>query len=373
MRAAIVVAGVLASLGLLTQGALGQSASLSVCDYAPPESRLSDLRLQGSFQWYDGPYIDDRERSVSATVNADYGHLFSSPTEGRRLDAFAKLQGAGSEWTFDATGSGDLKTYFDGDLFAIGAASVDADSSDGLEFDVTGGVGVGRFRDVTPLAKAIRIQNDLLDLGALLAPLPSETLLSIAQAIGEIGPTIDEKTVAVAEQLIATDLIRDNDLGVEGLLQLESVMTSTGEGQLCGRDVQARLGVSLRPLPEMSWSATGNLLFNFAVAPDPVSQVQANGAAKFRLLAPNEWSIQGSVSYVRGLPDGWTVRSSYRLTVDHGWSETDRTEITHVGSASLTTRVLGSVGLSLIGELRHETGDEEITLSLAVHLDYDLL
>lgn len=373
MRAAIVVAGALASLGLLMQGAFAQSATLSVCDYAPPESRLSDLRLQGSFQWYDGPYIDDRERMVSATVNADYGYLFSSPTAGRSLDAFAKLQGAGSEWTFDATGSGDLKTYFDGDLFAIGAASVDAASDDGLEFDLTGGVGVGRFRDVTPLAKAIRIQDNLLDLGVLLAPLPHETLLSIAQLIGEVEPTADEKTVAVAETLIATNLIRDSDLGVKGLLKLEAVMASSGEAQLCGRDVQARLGVSVRPLPEMSWSATGNLLFNYAVAPDPVSQFQADGAAKFRLLSPDEWTIQGSVSYVRGLPDGWAAHSSYRLTVDHGWSEADRTAITHVGSASLTTRVLGSVGLSLIGELRHATGDEEITLSLALHLDYDLL
>ena len=373
MRAAIVVAGVLAALGLLIQGAWGQSASLSVCDYAAPESRLSDLRLQGSFQWYDGPYLDDRERAVSATVNADYGYLFSSPTSGQRFDAFAKLQGSGSDWVFDASGSGDLKMYFDGDLFGIGAASIDAASGNGFEFDVTGGVGVGRFRDVTPLAKAIRIQNNLLDLGVLLAPLPRETLLSIAQTIGEVGPTIDEKTVAVAETLIAANLIRDNALGVKGLLELEAVMASSGEGQLCGRDVQARLGVSVRPLPEMSWSATGNLLFNFAIAPDPVSQVQASGAAKFRLLSPKQWTIQGSVSYARGLPDGWTARSSYRLAVDHGWGEPDVTQTTHAASASLTTRVLGSVGLSLIGELRHATGDEEITLSLALHLDYDLL
>jgi len=356
------------------QGACAQSATLSVCDYAPPESRLTDLRLQGNFQWYDGPYLDDRERMVSATVNAEYGYLFSSASAGRSLDAFAKLQGAGTDWTLAASGAGDVKTYFEDDLFAIGAASVDAVTDDGrLEFDLTGGVGVGRFRDVTPLAKAIRIQNDLLDLGALLAPLPRDTLLTIAQAIGEIGPTTDEKTVAVAGQLIATNLIQDNDLGVEGLLQLEEVMSSSGEGQLCGRDVQARLGISIRPLPEISWSATGNLLFNYAVAPDPVSQIQADGAVKFRLLDPTDWTLGASASYVRGLPDGWTGRASYRLTVDHGWSKADRTEVTHAGSASLATRVLGSVGLSLIGEFRHKTGDEEITLSLAVHLDYDLL
>ena len=76
------IAITLVAVVLLLTHAAGQSV-LSVCDYAAPESRLSDLRLQGSFQWYDGPYLDDRERAVSATVNADYGYLFSSPTSGQ--------------------------------------------------------------------------------------------------------------------------------------------------------------------------------------------------------------------------------------------------------------------------------------------------
>ncbi len=365
---ACIVVSAIISLALSTVG----QPILSVCDYTPPVSRLAGLNLQGSFQWFDGPYADDRERSLSATANAEYDFLYSSEAVGRQVDALVKLQGSGSDWSIDATGSGDIKAYFDDDLFGIGAVTVDAASPERLEIDVTGGIGVGRFRDVTPLAKAIRIQNRLLDLGVLLAPLPRDTLMEIAQLIGEVGPSTATKTTDVAERLIDTDLVEGNDLGVEGLLEVDSVMTSSGEGQLCGHDVQARVGVSLRPLPAMAWSATGNLLFNYALALDPVSQLQADGAAKFRLLDPAEWSIQGSVSYVRGLPDGWKIRSSYRLTVDRGWSAAERHQTTHVGSTSLTTRVLGGVGLSLLGEVRHQTGNEEATFSVAVHFDYDL-
>ena len=36
-------------------------ATITVCNYESPESRISDLALQGSFNWYDGPYADDRD------------------------------------------------------------------------------------------------------------------------------------------------------------------------------------------------------------------------------------------------------------------------------------------------------------------------
>ena len=370
MRRFWIAVVVLAALGSPMAKTSGQSL-LSICDYTPPESRITSLNLQGSFQWYDGPYADDRTRTASMTAGADYGNLFSSAAFGHRLDAHAELRGTADEWSFALRGDGDLKAFWSGDVFGIGAFGVDA-TSDGLEVDLTAGVGSGRFRDVTPMAKAIRIQDALLDLGVLLAPLENEPLLALAQILGDIGPTNAEKTVALAERLISTGLVSDNDLGVRGLLAIEETIGFAEGGRLCGGDVQARIGLAAIVVPEASLATTGILLYNYALVPDPVSQFTSNASLKARLAHVDELSGEFNLSYSRRLPEGWTARAAYRLTYDHGWSQPNQTQTSHVLSASLITQLFGSVGLSLAGELRYKTADEEITSSLTVHLAYDL-
>jgi len=63
---------------VLSLSAITWGAGLSVCDYEPPESRIADLSLLGSFNWVDGPYADDRNRSISASLVGDYTGIYSS-------------------------------------------------------------------------------------------------------------------------------------------------------------------------------------------------------------------------------------------------------------------------------------------------------
>jgi len=343
----------------------------SVCDYTPPESRLETLALQGSFQWYDGPFTDDRMRSVTLSSSADYSTLFSSESFGRRFDTHAEVRTKADTWSFDLRGDGDLKVFFDGNAFGLGAFGLDA-SLDALEVDLTAGIGTGRFRDATPLAKAIRIQNALLDLGSLLAPLNRDQLLEIARTLGEVGPTDEERVVHVSNQLTATGLLRSEDLGVRGLLAIEEIISSADGGRLCGGDVQARLGIATLVLPELSIATTGVLLYNVAFVPDPVSQLSSSASLKVRLAHLSQLSAELNASYLRRLPDGWTARAAYRLTVDRGWTRAEQTAIDHNLTGSLTTQLFGAVGLSLAGEVRYGSGDQELTTSLTIHLAYDL-
>jgi len=368
MKRLMLVALLLVSLGGRSIDGPAQSV-VSLCDYTPAESRVLDVRLQGSFQWYDGPLTDDRALSMSGS--ADYGFVYASSTTGRRLDAAVELRGNEAGWPFSARGDGDLKMFWNDDLFALAALGANA-SEDGLEADLTIGMGVGRFHDVTPLAKAIRVQDALLDLGVLLAPLENEPLLALARIVGEVGPTKEDRTIAAADHLLATGLVRDGVLGVRGLLAMEEILTSAEGGRVCGRDVQARIGLSALLLPELSVATTGVLLYNLALVPDPISQITANASCKLRLARPGELSGDLSAAYTRRMPEGWTARAVYRLTVDRGWSRPGETRVGHVLSASLTTQLFGAIGLSFAGELRHETGDEEISSSLTVHLAYDL-
>ncbi|MBN1858430.1 hypothetical protein JW848_04410 [Candidatus Bipolaricaulota bacterium] len=361
-------------LALLCIGAatLAQSLEQDLCSYTQPESRLSALVVQGSFSWYDGPYSDNRNRTISASSIAEYSGLHSTASLGQELDARLEVRGTETGWALDLSGSGDLKSFAAGDSFVIGAFGIDASLDSGLEMDLTGGIGQGRFHDVAPLAKAIRIQNALLDLGVLLAPIGDPALGRIAQILGEIGPPGEEKILDITEQLSSTELLKDGGLGVLGLLAIEDVISSE-ESRLCGGDIQARIGASAKFFPAFRVSATGIVLLQRAVTPDPVSQVNAGAEAKVRLAHPEQFRIAADVSYSRRLPDGWTARASYRLQIDRMWSTATETLVSHAASASVTTKLFDSIGLNLVGLVQHETGDEEITISLAAYVEVDVL
>ena len=361
---------------VLSLSAITWGAGLSVCDYEPPESRIADLSLLGSFNWVDGPYADDRNRSISASLVGDYTGIYSSASFAQALDARTEIWANDDDWTASLFGSGSLRSFFgDGkatDLFGVGAIGFSVSTRAGLELDLTGGIGTGRFRDVTPLAQAIWIQNELLDLGELLAPVSDDALLELAQILGAIDVTDDEKVVQLVDRLVATELVPGEDLGVRGLLAIEDIFVSGDETRLCGRDIQARLGVSALLVPEFSLAMTGILLARYAAVPDPVSQFDSSAEAKIRLAHPEQMNIQAEISYARRLPDGWTARAEYRLAMDRMWSDATAITISHVASGSLTTQILGSVGLSLVGSAQYHTGDEEVTLTLAVYMETDL-
>jgi len=349
-----------------------QQRALSVCDYEPPESRISDLGLQGSFSWFDGPFDDDRSRVFAATLTADYSGLYSADSFAQQFDVQTEIRANTGGWTADLEGTGSVLTFLDDALFAVGAFGVDVSNEIRLEVDLTGGIGAGRFRDVTPLAQAIRVQNALLDLGELLAPISNEALLDLAQILGEVGPTDDERIVLLVERLVDTELVRAESLDVRGLLQIDRILAEPETSRLCGSDAQVRLGASATLLPEFRLSTTGVLLARYALVPDPVTQIEASAEAKIRVAQLEQMSLGADVSYARRLPDGWMARAAYRLEVDRMWTATDATTIVHGLSSSLTTQILGSVGLSLVANAEYRTGDEEITFSLGVHLEADL-
>ena len=350
----------------------GQPANLSVCSYDPPESRLTDLGVAGSFNWFDGPYADDRERAIAANLSVDFTGLVSSESFARTLDGHAEVRGSSAGWTADLTSSGTLRSFLAEDLSTVAALGVDGSTRSTLEFDLTGGIGSGRFRDVTPLARAIRIQDVLLDLGELLAPIGDDALLDLAQILGEVGTAAEERVIRLVERLVLTDLLSDGDLDVRGLLAIEEVLEATEDVRYCGHDVQARVGATVRFLPTFDLSATGMLLARYAAVPDPVSQVESNLLARFRLTDPSQMTLEADVSYGRLLPDGWTASAEYRVAIDRHWTNPTDTSFSHVVSAGLTTQILGSVGLQFSCNAEYRTGDEEITIHLAVHVEADL-
>jgi len=368
----VVICVLVVGAWLVSVQAQAQLGILSVCDYDPPESRIRDLTLQGWFNWSDGASAGAEDRTLSARLVVDYEQLFSSAAQGRDVDGHAQLRRTDEAWTAELNASGSVRSTLTDALFAVGALGLDASLDGGIEMDATGGVGTGRFRDATPLAQAIAIQNALLDIGQLLAPLGCDVLIELAQILGEVGPTEDEKMIHFAERLLATELLAEEQLGVRGLLAMEEILRSPYQTRLSGRDAQVRVGVSARLSTEPSFMATGIAAVRFAAVPDPVSQVALAAQAKLRLFRPSELGADADLTYTRSLPGRWTARGNYHLSIDRGWTNRDVMAISHLLSGSLTTQVLGAIGLSLAAEAGYDSGDEELSVSVSVHLEASL-
>ncbi len=332
------------------------------------------LSTQGSLQWYDDAYADDRDSSLSGGALADFQHLYASGSFGYRLEANAELVLRPEDLQLEAGFSGDFKRYVRDDVFTVGAIELFGDIADGFEASVTGGLGVGRFRDVTPLAKAIKVQNAFLDMGILLAPLEEAVLLEVAQTLGEVGSTQDEKIAQVEQLLLATGLVKDDEIGARGLLRLEEIVTSLEEARLCGWDVQARVGVTASAWPFEGLVDTGVLDWNWAAVPTPVWQWVAGATLKARPTRWDHYIAEFKFSTSRRLRETWRVRADYQFSYDHHWGAADGDPtVDHRLRASLLADIAANFSVSLTSQIGYETGDEEPTAMLTIHLAYDIL
>jgi len=347
------------------------AVGISPCEYKTVESSLETLTLQGSFQWYEDPYADDRESLLHGVLNADYVRFVQSERFGYRLDGMSAVSwstaGLGGEISF----AGDVKSYWERDLFVIGALDVGATEGENLTVDLTTGLGWGRFQNVTSLAKAIRMQDALLDLLLLVAPLTDDVLKEMAQTIGDPALDDEARILRLEELLTKTGLLSDGALGAEGILELERILVETGDSRLCGWDLQARVGAS--------WGSSGPVLSeaivlmgNVAQVPDPVSQWKGSVRWISGFLPLERFGIDLTASYFRRLGEQWQLRLGYSFQADVGWSTRGEDVFEHRVWATGWLRLSSRLSLSCDGEIRYQTGDEELTRTILVRLDYDV-
>jgi hypothetical protein len=357
----------------LAIGSATRATVLTPCDYTPAESRLMSLALQGSLQWLDDAFLSDVADMVTGSLSTDFVRLFESLPFGYRLDGRADLAFSATAFSLELSGGSNFKWYVHDDAFAIGAIDARYAEMGGVGLDVTGGLGYGRFRDVTPLSRAIRIQNTLLDEGLLLAPLTDEILQTMARTIGRVDVALADKMVALEGLLVETGLVQNDDLGARGLFLIEGIATSPMEARLCGWDVQFRLGVAASGFPSPQVSEAVVLSGNYAIVPDPVSQFQTSMRYLSRVTELDRHFLEGSLFYGRRIRETWRIRAGYDFSLDCLWEEESEAPIhDHSLWVSLLGQLSANLSLAIDGELRYQTGDEELTKSLTVHFNYDV-
>jgi len=307
-----VLLGIVFTLLLHTQHAHAQP--LSVCDYTPAQSLFLDVNMAFNGRAINNP--GDFDPIINGTSKIDLFSLLDIPT-------FGFTGEASFDWDFIDSSRNNLSIspnfkYFLGDsndLFLFfGGPSVQGVSFtldtflDELIVSAPSGWGYGRFRDVTPFAKAIEIQNQLSRLGKLEQPFDQKVLERIAQLIDDERPdTPLSQLVNELQETIETAInrpeVRDlnaQDVSVEqeisngtedpirleavSLLAIEKILQDNTSSKFCGWEVSG--GIEVQPGLESLFNLY-LVSFKYAVAPASRSQLLMDTKLSF---SPNIFS-----------------------------------------------------------------------------------
>ena len=136
------------------------------------------------------------------------------------------------------------------------------------------GFGYGRFFSATPLARALRIEEEMLTQGVLLDSLPLGTLMSFARELApEVRRTYKERHYywekeyykALERILNEANLLHDRELGSAGSLIISDVLEEYISPRYHGYEVNVGLGYDLLPAYKADGRAAfASLSFDYA-------------------------------------------------------------------------------------------------------------
>ncbi len=288
---------------------------LSLCDYRVPETSLLDMDLSLTYHYRDDPSQPGVEINLGKATFT-YTQLYNAPSQGFSIDAKAVLGARGFELV-DALleSSATYRFYFATEepfFFFGGAEGSWRPTYVNPWFQVTLGLGYGRFNDVTPLAKAMLISEDLLRIGAIPASLSEDALLAVAQEIGRRAEYERlEDLVAKVEEIIETDT--GVDLDARAVLRIEERITETGRERYCGGAIQAGLGYELLNPRGGDREVVLSASANWALAPEPRSQLLLRGDLSAPMPWANAYTARLGFTYDYELNGRTSFRADYSL------------------------------------------------------------
>jgi len=283
------------SLGLLAPATWG----LSLCSYQSPETLLMDARTSFSYQYYDDantPAID----VSTGRVDFSFSRLRDTAIYGSvvRLNGNVGLTNfLPSRWMGE--GEASFRYYVSKELPLFGFGGIHGITTTGqtqLGLDIQSGFGFGRFKDVTPLAKAMVIHQNLRASNAISKPLSDDVVMKIGQTIGSLSVVNPvENIVVMIESLVET--VIDGQLDARSLLMIEDVVMGSDPQRFCGFSAQAGLGYELLDPFGGPQGFLVALSADAAYAPDQNGQMQGHLGFSGPFDIANENTLTGTFSY----------------------------------------------------------------------------
>ena len=242
-------------LSLLTTAVLAASTSVSAVqleDYLIANSSYEEAYLDGNFSASDVPA--NEQVAYNYSIAADYDKTFSTLPRSWSYSVAGFATGArnGSKNPVDADGNpvddsssdfgvtarGTIDTYFHESAypqaFWFGQGEYETrDSSDDDDVSLTLGLGYGRVYNATPLAKVIRIVEELNEEGVFSGPIPDAVLIEAAEIVdredefkSKYGADEYRRQyyAAIEAALARSGAFADGKLGALGALTMDEVL-----------------------------------------------------------------------------------------------------------------------------------------------------
>jgi len=302
------------------------AAAVSLCDYQSPLTDLSALDLGFYYRYYRDPFGFEDQHINQGTFLIDYLRLFDAPEYGFDI-AFQNelrvniLDADDSTYTLRADGNYKRYVQFETDSFAFAGAQVrSASGSQGIALSLSLGVGTGRFTDVTPMAKAVRIEEVLAQRGALQneedkqpRELHPVDLQEVAAAIRNAATyeTQAELLARIQTILESSGVVRLGGLDAQDMFEVTRVLQSGGMTRYCGWDLKAGLGYELLSPSDEENDLLVMGAFNFALASTPREQILFTGLFSGAVDVINRHQLDINASYDYVIFDFLSARAAY--------------------------------------------------------------
>jgi len=362
--------------------------AIPLCDYNSARSELTELKLSFSYNYHNDPYGLEEFDVSAGRLRVRYGTLFDSPLIGYdySIDGDTTISVLElSTYRIDAQGS--LKWFLEQDreanavrpTFVFSGLSTSLSSaSDRPSVSVLLGVGTGRFNDVTPLAKAVRIDEILYTDGSLTAHLADVDLLSLARAIDNIttySSRADLLTVIEGEILFSSGVVTEDGLDATDLAAIEGVLDDDRLTRYCGGDVRLGLEYELVDPSHGPNDLLATLAANYAFTTTPNSQFLISSAisGSHNIWQANRIALNASYNFL--------ARETYSFAVSYSYLREQFLSLegaigdptsSHNVAANLnitpTANTLVTVSLQLCHETHFTEWCSDITLSLGLDL-----
>lgn len=350
-----------------------QAAGQTLCEYVPPESTIEIAELSFAYTHYDDGTTPEVDASAGRLAGR-FERLYDSPDLGYTMSATTQLDVV--TWvaaTWLTSGSVSYRHYFADELplFAYAGVRVDAATFDRqLGCEVRAGVGIGRFRDVTPFARTLRIIAALTDGGSIKRAVSSQAMLRIAEQIArtDLFEEFEAYVAAVAEMIgtaVGASLDSAAVLVVRGELEKDAVE------RYCGAILQAGVGYELVDPNAGEQDVLYVLSGDVGRALSPDSQLRCRlsfSGTSEDVIGENTSSLE--LSYEAEQPNGNGVRATYALR------RVGAADVEPALSQRATVEYRLGVGSSDVAfslALSKATGDPKWTVDLSISVALSLL
>ncbi len=345
-----------------------------LCGYTPPESEFRDLKLSANYRYYNDQFEDNRDNVNSGSLRASFARFLDAPSFGLSQQATLKLDMTKEAFSYQAEGSANLRAYLEQTNFFLfaGLESQGATTFKNPSVRASAGLGYGRFKDVTALSKALKIQERLLGLKAISAPLPADALFELADTLGRRleFPDVASLVQRLEEVIEASDFVPEGQLGAVALLRIEEIVNETADEKLCGWELRLGGGYELLDPQggDRDWLTLAS--FEYALAPAPRSQFKSSLRFSSSLAPLEDYVLIAQASYSFRISETIDTQASYTFvrTQPKKRSSLDIQSI----DLRLTFQVQANLNLALQLEFTLASDFEEWTQGLTITANYDL-